>query len=211
MVTGPAGEEIWTDKYGRVKVQFHWDRAGQARREQLVLGPRLAGLGRHRLRRHPHPAHRPGGDRRVPGGRPRPADHHRPRLQRPGHAALRPAGQRHAVRHQEQLDQGRRRLQRAALRGQEGPGAGLPPRPEGRGRSSSRTTRPRTSATTRPSRSATTAPRPWATNETLTVGRGSDPQRRQQRDRVGRQQSDRHDRSEPRRRRRRQRDRARSA
>jgi type VI secretion system secreted protein VgrG len=25
-VVGPAGEEIFTDKYGRVKVQFHWDR-----------------------------------------------------------------------------------------------------------------------------------------------------------------------------------------
>jgi type VI secretion system secreted protein VgrG len=30
MVTGPKGEEIWTDKYGRVKVQFHWDQEGQA-------------------------------------------------------------------------------------------------------------------------------------------------------------------------------------
>jgi type VI secretion system secreted protein VgrG len=29
VVTGPAGEEIWTDKYGRVKVQFHWDREGK--------------------------------------------------------------------------------------------------------------------------------------------------------------------------------------
>tara|TARA_R110002096_G_scaffold123870_3_gene267828 strand:- start:4545 stop:6803 length:2259 start_codon:yes stop_codon:yes gene_type:complete len=29
MVTGPAGEEIHTDKYGRIKVQFHWDREGQ--------------------------------------------------------------------------------------------------------------------------------------------------------------------------------------
>ena len=29
IVTGPAGEEIWTDRYGRVKVQFHWDRDGQ--------------------------------------------------------------------------------------------------------------------------------------------------------------------------------------
>jgi type VI secretion system secreted protein VgrG len=29
MVVGPAGEEIWTDKYGRVKVQFHWDRYGK--------------------------------------------------------------------------------------------------------------------------------------------------------------------------------------
>jgi len=28
-VVGPAGEEIFTDKYGRVKVQFHWDREGQ--------------------------------------------------------------------------------------------------------------------------------------------------------------------------------------
>lgn len=28
MVVGKAGEEIWTDKYGRVKVQFHWDRVG---------------------------------------------------------------------------------------------------------------------------------------------------------------------------------------
>jgi type VI secretion system secreted protein VgrG len=29
MVVGPAGEEIFTDKYGRVKVQFHWDRLGK--------------------------------------------------------------------------------------------------------------------------------------------------------------------------------------
>jgi len=26
MVVGPAGEEIWTDKFGRVKVHFYWDR-----------------------------------------------------------------------------------------------------------------------------------------------------------------------------------------
>ncbi len=30
VVTGPVGEEIHCDKYGRVKVQFHWDRHGQA-------------------------------------------------------------------------------------------------------------------------------------------------------------------------------------
>ena len=29
VVVGPAGEEIFVDKYGRVKVQFHWDREGQ--------------------------------------------------------------------------------------------------------------------------------------------------------------------------------------
>jgi len=27
--TGKSGEEIWTDKYGRVKVQFFWDREGK--------------------------------------------------------------------------------------------------------------------------------------------------------------------------------------
>ncbi len=30
VVTGPKGEEIHCDQYGRVKVQFHWDREGQA-------------------------------------------------------------------------------------------------------------------------------------------------------------------------------------
>ncbi len=30
VVTGPAGEEIHCDEYGRIKVQFHWDRHGQA-------------------------------------------------------------------------------------------------------------------------------------------------------------------------------------
>jgi type VI secretion system secreted protein VgrG len=29
VVVGPQGEEIFTDKYGRVKVQFHWDRDGK--------------------------------------------------------------------------------------------------------------------------------------------------------------------------------------
>jgi len=29
VIVGPAGEEIYTDKFGRVKVQFHWDRLGK--------------------------------------------------------------------------------------------------------------------------------------------------------------------------------------
>jgi type VI secretion system secreted protein VgrG len=29
VVVGPSGDEIYTDKYGRVKVQFHWDRYGK--------------------------------------------------------------------------------------------------------------------------------------------------------------------------------------
>jgi type VI secretion system secreted protein VgrG len=30
MVVGKKGEEIWTDKYGRIKVLFHWDRDAEA-------------------------------------------------------------------------------------------------------------------------------------------------------------------------------------
>lgn len=30
IVVGPSGEEIYTDEYGRVKLQFHWDRYGKA-------------------------------------------------------------------------------------------------------------------------------------------------------------------------------------
>lgn len=30
LVVGPDGEEIYTDKYGRVKLQFHWDRQGKS-------------------------------------------------------------------------------------------------------------------------------------------------------------------------------------
>jgi len=29
IVVGPSGKEIWTDRYGRVKVQFHWDQQGK--------------------------------------------------------------------------------------------------------------------------------------------------------------------------------------
>jgi len=29
LVVGPSGNEIWVDKYGRIKVQFYWDRQGK--------------------------------------------------------------------------------------------------------------------------------------------------------------------------------------
>lgn len=29
VVVGPGGEEIWVDEFGRIKVQFHWDRLGK--------------------------------------------------------------------------------------------------------------------------------------------------------------------------------------
>ena len=32
--SGQKGQEIWTDKFGRVKVQFHWDRAGHGHPEK---------------------------------------------------------------------------------------------------------------------------------------------------------------------------------
>jgi type VI secretion system secreted protein VgrG len=41
IVTGPKGEEIYPDKYGRVKVQFHWDRYGK-RDEKTTCWIRVA-------------------------------------------------------------------------------------------------------------------------------------------------------------------------
>jgi type VI secretion system secreted protein VgrG len=52
VVVGPSGEEIYTDKYGRVKVQFHWDRYGKSnetsscwvRVSQLWAGTQWGGI-----------------------------------------------------------------------------------------------------------------------------------------------------------------------
>ena len=54
-VTGPSGEEIYTDKYGRVKVHFHWDRVGaRTRRVRAGSGCRprspVGSTGRSSLR-----------------------------------------------------------------------------------------------------------------------------------------------------------------
>ncbi|WP_260428186.1 type VI secretion system Vgr family protein [Burkholderia sp. Bp9031] len=38
IVVGPAGQEIWTDQYGRVKVQFAWDRQGRQGRHDEHSG-----------------------------------------------------------------------------------------------------------------------------------------------------------------------------
>lgn len=46
VVVGPQGEEIFTDKYGRVKVQFHWDREGKYNPDSacwLRVGTSIAG------------------------------------------------------------------------------------------------------------------------------------------------------------------------
>ncbi len=48
MVVGPSGEEIYTDQYGRVKVQFHWDREGKKDEQSscwLRVATPMAGKG----------------------------------------------------------------------------------------------------------------------------------------------------------------------
>ncbi len=48
IVVGPAGEEIHTDKHGRVKVQFHWDRESKANENSscwMRVGQLWAGNG----------------------------------------------------------------------------------------------------------------------------------------------------------------------
>jgi len=48
VVVGPAGEEIYTDKHGRIKVQFHWDREGKNNENSscwMRVGQLWAGAG----------------------------------------------------------------------------------------------------------------------------------------------------------------------
>jgi type VI secretion system secreted protein VgrG len=56
IVTGPAGETIYTDEYGRVKVRFHWDRAGTPpeRSTCWVRVSQTGGLGNNILPRVGH-------------------------------------------------------------------------------------------------------------------------------------------------------------
>jgi type VI secretion system secreted protein VgrG len=91
VVVGPAGEEIFTDKYSRVKVQFHWDREGQNDSSSscwVRVGTPWAGKQWGAIH---IPRIGPRGRRRLSGRRPRPADHRRQRLQRRHDAPLYPA------------------------------------------------------------------------------------------------------------------------
>ena len=90
--SGPSGEEIWTDKYGRVKVQFHWDRYSKADENSSCWIRVAQAWAGKKWGSHAHSADRAGGDRRVPRGRPRPPDHHRPGVQRRCDAAVHAAG-----------------------------------------------------------------------------------------------------------------------
>ncbi len=49
IVVGPGGEEIWCDKYGRVKVQFHWDRYGKGDENSSCWIRVVAAVGRQGL------------------------------------------------------------------------------------------------------------------------------------------------------------------
>ena len=78
-VVGPAGESIWTDKYGRIKVKFHWDRFGP-KDDGSSCWVRVSSAGPAGLRRRADPARQ----RRSGGGlyqrRSGSADRHRARL-----------------------------------------------------------------------------------------------------------------------------------
>ena len=100
IITGPDGEEIYTDEYGRVKVRFHWDRSGSPG-EKSTCWMRVSQTGRAR-QHHPAPR-RSRGTGRLSWRRPRPAGRDRARVQPDAHANLRAAGEQddRAVAHQD--------------------------------------------------------------------------------------------------------------
>jgi len=109
MVVGKAGEEIDVDKYGRVKVQFHWDRDG-TKNEKSSRWVRVGQLLAGRTGRDVHP--RGSGWRSSSSfwGRSGSANNRRLRLQCRFHAAL------HARSEQDPERNRRRDRQRVAAR-----------------------------------------------------------------------------------------------
>ncbi|MCR6632315.1 MAG: type VI secretion system tip protein VgrG [Magnetospirillum sp.] len=131
VVVGKSGEEIWTDQYGRIKVQFHWDQLGTKDENSscwIRVAQPWAGKSWGGVDAAPH---RPGGGGQLPRRRPRPAAGDRHRLQRREQPALRAARRADQDHAEIQFVQGRRRLQRDPLRGQGGFGGNLRPCPQG--------------------------------------------------------------------------------
>ncbi len=133
-VTGPSGEEIWTDKHGRVKVQFHWDREGASdensscwlRVAQVWAGAGWGALVLPRIGQEVVVSFLDGDpDRPLVTGVVYNAEKTPPYTL--------PAEQTKTVLKSDS-SQGRRGLERAPLRGQGGRGGGLSPRPEGHDR-----------------------------------------------------------------------------
>lgn len=87
IVVGAEGKEIEPDKFGRVKVQFLWDRDGKYNTSSSCW-IRVATLWAGKEWGMIHIPHRPGSDRRFPAWGSRPADHHRQRLQFREYASL---------------------------------------------------------------------------------------------------------------------------
>jgi type VI secretion system secreted protein VgrG len=124
-VVGPEGEEIHTDPHGRIKVQFHWDREGEENERSscwVRVQQNWAGSG---VGLPVHPADRDGGGRHVPGGRSGPAAGHGLRVQRGERVSVWAAREQDAERGEDELVRDERGVQRAALRGPGGGGAGL--------------------------------------------------------------------------------------
>gem|GEM_PF-3249669 len=115
VVVGPSGLEIHDDKYGRVKVHFHWDRYGKrdgqlrnwsvtsSQLGDILLDTRSLPLGGNRRRNRFHPAHWAGSRRRLRARRPAAAHHYRLCVQRRTDAAVGLAGGQHPIRHDEPL------------------------------------------------------------------------------------------------------------
>ena len=83
VVTGPPGEEIYCDKYGRVKVQFFWDRKGKKDDKSSCWIRVARALGRQGMGHdRPSPASARKSSSSPRGRGPRPPAHHRPGLQR---------------------------------------------------------------------------------------------------------------------------------
>ncbi|OWK45456.1 type VI secretion protein [Fimbriiglobus ruber] len=134
VVVGPSGEEIFTDKYGRVKVQFHWDREGQ-RNADSSCWVRVAPVFRRPVLGHAeHPAGRPGSHHRLPRRGHRPAGLRRVRVQPGPDADVQAAGREDQDVLPQQLVPGRVGVQRTPVRGQGRPGADLLPRHAEHGR-----------------------------------------------------------------------------
>ena len=83
----PGGAEIWTDKYGRVKVQFGWDRYGK-NDENSSCWIASATRGRGKDWDDPDPAHRPGSAGGFQKRRPGFTDYRGAHLQTGHHAAV---------------------------------------------------------------------------------------------------------------------------
>ena len=157
VVVGPPGEEIFTDKYGRIKVQFHWDRQGKSDADSSCwvrvatawAGQQWGMVHIPRVGQEVVVAFEEGDpDRPIAVGSVYNAEHD---------AALQAAGQQDAERRQvAQQPQGRpsRTSTRSALRTR---------RARNCSTSAPRRTRRSRSRTTRPTGSATIASRRWTT------------------------------------------------